>query len=387
MPLFAWHVDDDPRGSDHFPVWLTYQDVTSLGKRPRRWNLRKANWDEFEASLEEAFLADSANGVVPTMEDFTSRVLDAAGRFIPRTSGAPHRTPVPWWTNKCRDAIRARRRASRAFDRQATTENLIAFRRARAAARRTVLEAKRDSWREYVGRLNRCSPTSQVWSQMKQISGCFSARPLPVLQIGGRDVLHPAQVADEIARTLAAKCGTANADPLFLRHKGRCETNSVDFTTSEQLTYNQPFSLAELRSAISGLRSVAEGPDEVHNDMLRHFPTSVLKVLLAIFNRLWETGEFPSAWREAIVIPLLKPGKSGTDPLHYRPISLTSSLCKLMERLVNARLSWYLESNGILCPSQCGFRRNRSTVDHLVTLDTVIRMAFRERRHVGAVFF
>ena len=58
-----------------------------------------------------------------------------------------------------------------------------------------------------------------------------------------------------------------------------------------------------------------------------------------------------------------------------------------MERLVNARLSWYLESNGILCPSQCGFRRNRSTVDHLVTLDTVIRMAFRERRHVGAVFF
>ena len=121
--------------------------------------------------------------------------------------------------------------------------------------------------------------------------------------------------------------------------------------------------------------------------MLRHFPTSVLKVLLAIFNRLWETGEFPSAWREAIVIPLLKPGKSGTDPLHYRPISLTSSLCKLMERLVNARLSWYLESNGILCPSQCGFRRNRSTVDHLVTLDTVIRMAFRERRHVGAVFF
>ena len=58
-----------------------------------------------------------------------------------------------------------------------------------------------------------------------------------------------------------------------------------------------------------------------------------------------------------------------------------------MEKLVNVRLSWFLESNGILSPSQCGFRRNRSTVDHLVTLDTVVRMAFKERRHVGAVFF
>ena len=225
----------------------------------------------------------------------------------------------------------------------------MALRRARAAARRTLLDAKRASWREYVGRLNRRSPTSQVWSQIKQISGRFSARPLPVLQIDGRYVLHPAQVADEIARKFAAGCGTANADPLFRRHRGRCGTSSVDFTTSEQLTYNQPFTLAELKSAVSGLPSVAEGPDEVHNDMLRHFPISVLKVLLAVFNRLWERGEFPSAWREAIVIPILKPGKSETDPLHYRSISLTSSLRKLMERLVNVRLSWYLESNGISC--------------------------------------
>ena len=61
------------------------------------------------------------------------------------------------------DAIRARKRAFRVFDRHSTTENLIAFRKARALARRTVQEAKRASWRErglphplrYVGRLNR----------------------------------------------------------------------------------------------------------------------------------------------------------------------------------------------------------------------------------------
>ena len=58
-----------------------------------------------------------------------------------------------------------------------------------------------------------------------------------------------------------------------------------------------------------------------------------------------------------------------------------------MERLVHLRLAWFLESRGILAPAQCGFRKNRSTVDHLVSLDTVIRLAFKERRHVVAVFF
>ena len=387
MPLFTWHVAEDPMGSDHFPVWLAYQDTTLLGARPKRWNLRKADWDEFEVSLEHAFTTDSPGNATPSVEEFTGKILDVARKSIPRTSGVPQRTPVPWWTEECRDAIRARRRAFRAVDRQATSENLIAFRRARAAARRTILDAKRASWKEYVGRLNRCTPTSQVWSQIKQISGSFSASPLPVLKLLGQDVFHPADVANEIARAFAARCGTSNANPQFLRHKSRCEASPVDFTTSEQLTYNQPFSMAELRSAVTGLRSVAEGPDEVHNDMLRRLPSSVLQVLLAVFNRLWERGEFPAEWREAIVVPLLKPGKSGSDPLHFRPISLTSSLCKLMEKLVNARLSWFLESNDILSPSQCGFRKNRSTVDHLVTLDTVIRMAFKERCHVGAVFF
>ena len=105
--------------------------------------------------------------------------------------------------------------------------------------------------------------------------------------------------------------------------------------------------MSELPSAISSLRSVSEGPDAVH-DMLRHLPAVALEALLADFNYLWETGTFPETWREAIIIPILKAGKSGLDPLHYRPISLTSSLSKLMEKMVNVRLSWFLEYHGVL---------------------------------------
>ena len=121
--------------------------------------------------------------------------------------------------------------------------------------------------------------------------------------------------------------------------------------------------------------------------MLRRLPAAALEALLATFNSLWETGTFPAAWREATVIPILKPGKSGLDPLHYRPISLTSSFCKLMEKMVNVRLSWYLERHGILTNAQCGFRKHRTAVDHILVVDTEARASFAQKKHLGALFF
>jgi potassium voltage-gated channel Eag-related subfamily H protein 8 len=47
-----------------------------------------------------------------------------------------------------------------------------------------------------------------------------------------------------------------------------------------------------------------------------------------------------------------------------------------MERMINARLIWFLESNGLLSNIQCGFRQGRSTLDHLVRFQTFIRNAF-----------
>lgn len=172
-----------------------------------------------------------------------------------------------------------------------------------------------------------------------------------------------------------------------MRLKVLSEQRPVDFKTTVNLSYNSPFSLIELMSGIGNLRSVAEGPDLIHNDMLKCLPQCALDALLTSFNSLWESGEFPTEWRNAIIVPLLKPGKEGSDPAHFRPISLTSCLCKLFEKMVNVRFTWFLESRGILNNDQCGFRKGRSTSDHLVSLDTSIRCAFKERRHVGAVFF
>ena len=58
-----------------------------------------------------------------------------------------------------------------------------------------------------------------------------------------------------------------------------------------------------------------------------------------------------------------------------------------MEKLINKRLSWYLETNKLLSPLQSGFRKNRSTMDQLVRLETFIRQAFVKGEHLTAIFF
>ena len=99
------------------------------------------------------------------------------------------------------------------------------------------------------------------------------------------------------------------------------------------------------------------------------------------------TGRFPAQWRAASVIPIPKPGKDHSDPLSYRPIALTSCLCKILERMINQRLIWYLEKKGILNRSQCGFRKHRCTTDHLVSLERYVRDAFAHKQQAVGLFF
>ena len=68
-------------------------------------------------------------------------------------------------------------------------------------------------------------------------------------------------------------------------------------------------------------------------------------------------------------------------------VSLTSCLCKTLERMINKRLTWFLESNNHISRFQSGFRSDRSTNDNLARLETFIRNVFIKKEHVVAVFF
>ena len=110
--------------------------------------------------------------------------------------------------------------------------------------------------------------------------------------------------------------------------------------------------------------------------MLKHLTDTSHETLLNIFNYTWTTGKFPDGWQYTTIIPIPKPGKDPAEPNNYRPIALTSCLCKTLERMINIRLTWFLESNNHISRFQSGFRSDCSTTDNLVRLETFIRDAF-----------
>jgi hypothetical protein len=148
-----WSVLCDLHGSDHFPVNVHIASSRLSESRHPNWILRKADWMGFTQSVQ---LDNVEFPDVDSMLDyFTNAVVQVAAMNIPRSSIRPRRVLVPWWTDECRDAIHARKRALKQFQIHPIQENLVSFKRLRAAASRTIRSAKRRSWVAYVSSLSR----------------------------------------------------------------------------------------------------------------------------------------------------------------------------------------------------------------------------------------
>ena len=386
---YNWSVCGDQHGSDHFPIIIESIQNHDEDHNPK-WKLNKANWDLFHTLCDESLTNTSLSKSSDPIATFTSSLISISEKCIPKTSTNPKKSN-PWYNDDCKEAIKQRKQTLSRFCKFPTNENLNTYRNSRAKARRTIKSAKRKSWRTYVSKLNYKTPTKKVWDMVRKISGKTKTATYQHLNTNFNNGSELASTKQDIADTLASQfcsnSSTSHYSKDFQKYKKEQEKIKLNFKSSNNEEYNTPFNLDELKDAISKAHDTATGPDEVHYQMLKHLPPSSLQALLEIFNDMWETGKFPESWELATVIPVPKPGKDHTEPNNYRPIALTSCLCKTLERMINVRLVWYLESNNLISPVQSGFRSERCTNDNLVRLETFIRDAFVAKEHVVAVFF
>ena len=132
--------------------------------------------------------------------------------------------------------------------------------------------------------------------------------------------------------------------------------------------------------------SSSVGPDLIHPRLLKSCAQILSYPLYLIFMASFYTSLIPREWTTSRIIPIFKKG-SRSDPLNYRPISLTSVCCKTMERIVADRLVGYLEENGILSREQFGFRKGMSVEDQLLLTYNDISKWVDQGFVVDLVFF
>ena len=383
---FEWKVHDDLRGSDHYPIILssTCTDPTSL---PERLNFKKANWDLFSTCIHSELDEEVILNCDDPVEAITNLIISCAKQSIPTSTCKPHLPKTPWFNDECKSANKERKAAQRRVFHRPSTENVHEHQRLRAKARYIYKKSKRQSWKTFCSSITSKTSKKKVWRIIKKIKGKNSCPSFHHLKLEETMITDKKAISNLLASTIEKTSSSNNKSTAFIKLKNEKEKHPCNFSSDNTEDYNLPFDLNELKTALLSCNDSAPGQDGIHYQLLKHLPESCLKTVLKIYNHIWTSGFFPTSWRKAIIIPIPKTGKDLSNPSNYRPIALTSCLCKVLEKMINLRLMWKLETDGLLAKEQCGFRKNHSTIDHLIRLESTIRNAFVNKQHVVAIFF
>ena len=149
---------------------------------------------------------------------------------------------------------------------------------------------------------------------------------------------------------------------------------------------NCDFEMHEMLDALKSCKNnSAPGADCISYEILKQIPRSCQAVMLKFFNCVWKQGHLPPDWKQAIIRPMLKADKSPFNAASYRPVALTSTICKLMEKMVSTRLRWWMEDKHLFNKFQSGFRKNRGTIDQILRLSDDAHKAVHSKQYTLAV--
>ncbi len=132
--------------------------------------------------------------------------------------------------------------------------------------------------------------------------------------------------------------------------------------------------------------SKSPGPDNIHPRVLKESAEEIFYPLYMIFKKSLETGVLPCSWKKANVSPVFKKGNKH-EKENYRPISLTSVVCRLLETIIKNTIVSYLDENSLFSSEQFGFRRKRSCVLQLIEFLEDVTSMLDEGNCVDAVYF
>ena len=381
----SWRVSDD-LGSDHLPIIISI-DLERERGRPRgrpAWNYSKADWDKFKTKSRELISQiDFEADIDAVLTNFSKAIINAAEKSVPRGFRAKFKI---YWSGELDEAINKRRKAKKALIKNKNPENRKEFNKLSAKVKLISKMSKKQTWEKKTANLDLRKDSRKAWSLLDKLSGKNRrTNPEPIETEYGKAATDAkkSEAFNKFYSTPKKKDNRHHTDRAFKRLTRMMERRAGPHRS----TFVEKFTRTELDNSLKKCKlRKAPGPDEVTNDMLVQLGDYGRGMLLKIINRTWESGQLPHAWKTATIMPILKKGKPKSKVDSYRPISLTSCICKVAERMINQRLYWWLEKSKKLHPSQSGFRKGRQTIDQLIRLTQDTADAFQKKESVAAVF-
>jgi hypothetical protein len=123
--------------------------------------------------------------------------------------------------------------------------------------------------------------------------------------------------------------------------------------------------------------------DSISAELLKFGGRKIAEKIHELIRCIWETETMPHTWKKSIVVPIYKKGNK-LDCNNYRGISLLPTCYKILSNVLLSRLTLYADE--IIGDHQCGFRRNRSTVDQIFTVSQILEKKYEFNQSVHMMF-
>lgn len=234
-----------------------------------------------------------------------------------------------------------------------------------------------------------------MWNKVKSIKGVQKSTCIILLRTNNNKsiITEPLEIANALGEYFQEISDDNNFDPNFSKYKSEIEKQNInvkELTTVEHINtpnLNLTITRKELDNTINEHKSNCCGPDDIPFIFIQNLPEIGKITSLKILNKMWTQHKFPKKWKQATIIPIHKPNQNKFAVQGYRPISLLCTMSKIFKKIVSVRLNWFLEKNKFLAEEQFGFRKNRSTYDCLVNIDTEICETIVCKQYMGLVSF
>ena len=145
--------------------------------------------------------------------------------------------------------------------------------------------------------------------------------------------------------------------------KGDCQFNTEELNDAG---FQVKITEKDVNAVLKHLKKdKSQGPDEIHPMLLREAADELTSPLTKLFNQTMKEGHIPQDWKRANITPIHKKGRKD-EAENYRPISLTSVVCKVIEQVMKKQITDFLEGKGFYSKHQHGFRTGRSCLTNLL---------------------
>ena len=233
--------------------------------------------------------------------------------------------------------------------------------------------------------LNTLSISSKpFWKRIntiKNIDSHSKSSKIPTLVHESKQFNTDLEKAELFGTKLANTFCDANDQKFDQSHKTKIEIDTAKANLKNFQTDNNYFTIHDLNKAIKTLNNNSSpGPDKITNLQSKNLSADFKLLILKLFNKTVSQKQLPDIWKESIITMIPKKNNFSNNPKDYRPISVTSCLGKLCEKLILDKLSDFLESNNLIIKQKSGFRKARQTKDNLAYLIQKVRESFNRKK-------